>query len=112
MGTIKFEIDLPNFEKELTINLTIRKDGGEVLFNGSTSSSNTNNIQIVNGRSEIKKEDEISNTLSNNVNFGEGIKNNENIVENSKSSLNDLPSKKVKKSTNLVKGGNMMNIDF
>lgn len=34
MGTIKIEFDIPNFEKELNINLTIRKDG-EVVYTTS-----------------------------------------------------------------------------
>lgn len=38
MGTIKFEIDLPEFEKELNISVTIRRDG-EVVY--STSSPST-----------------------------------------------------------------------
>jgi hypothetical protein len=30
MGTIKFEIDLPEFEKQLTLNITINRDGNVV----------------------------------------------------------------------------------
>lgn len=38
MGTIKFEIDLPEFEKELNISVTIRRDG-EVIYNTSSPST-------------------------------------------------------------------------
>lgn len=38
MGLIKFEVDVPEFEKELTISVTIRKDG-EVLYTTSTTPS-------------------------------------------------------------------------
>lgn len=38
MGLIKFEVDVPDFEKELNINIVIRKDG-EVLYSSSASPS-------------------------------------------------------------------------
>lgn len=38
MGTIKFEIDLPEFEKELSINVTIHRDG-EVVYTTTSSPS-------------------------------------------------------------------------
>lgn len=41
MGTIKFEIDLPEFEKELNINVTIRRDG-EVTYSASSPSMGRN----------------------------------------------------------------------
>ena len=40
MGLVKFEVDIPDFEKEISINIIIRKDG-EVLYNSSTSPSST-----------------------------------------------------------------------
>lgn len=43
MGTIKIELDIPNFEKELKINIIICKDG-EVSY--STSSPTNNNLGI------------------------------------------------------------------
>jgi hypothetical protein len=41
MGLVKFEVEIPNFEKELSINITIRRDG-EVFY--STSSPSMDNI--------------------------------------------------------------------
>lgn len=38
MGLVKFEVDIPNFEKELSINITIRRDG-EVLYTSTSSPS-------------------------------------------------------------------------
>lgn len=37
MGIIKFEVDIPDFEKELQINITLKKDG-EVIEKKTTSS--------------------------------------------------------------------------
>lgn len=36
MGTIKLEIDIPDFDREINIELTIRKDG-EVIYKTSPS---------------------------------------------------------------------------
>lgn len=36
MGNVKLEFDLPEFDRELSISLTIRKDG-EVVYNTVTS---------------------------------------------------------------------------
>ena len=44
MGLVKFEVDIPNFEKELSISITIRRDG-EVFY--STSSPSMGNIDNV-----------------------------------------------------------------
>ena len=38
MGTIKVEFDIPNFEKELSINVVIKKDG-EVVYTTTPSPS-------------------------------------------------------------------------
>ena len=54
MGTIKFEIDLPEFEKELSINVTIHRDG-EVVYS-TTSSPSMSNINDE-GRNQKKNED-------------------------------------------------------
>lgn len=53
MGTIKFEIDLPEFEKELSINVTIHRDG-EVVYS-TTSSPSMGNINDE-GRNQKKNE--------------------------------------------------------
>ena len=37
MGTIKFELDIPDFENEISINVVIKKDG-EVAYTTSASS--------------------------------------------------------------------------
>ena len=37
MGTIKFELDIPDFEKEISIDVVIKKDG-EVAYTTSASS--------------------------------------------------------------------------
>ena len=37
MGTIKFELDIPDFEQEISINVVIKKDG-EVAYTTSASS--------------------------------------------------------------------------
>lgn len=41
MGTIKLEIDIPEFEKELNINVTIRRDGEVLLSTSSPSMGNS-----------------------------------------------------------------------
>ena len=51
MGTIKFEIDLPEFEKELSINVTIHRDG-EVVYT-TTSYPSASNI-CLNARRPIR----------------------------------------------------------
>lgn len=38
MGTIKFEIDLPEFENELNLELTIKRDGKVVVKKSATPS--------------------------------------------------------------------------
>ena len=40
---MKIEFDLPNFEKEISINITIKKDG-EVVYNQTTSPSLNNHL--------------------------------------------------------------------
>ena len=41
---LKIELDLPEFEKELNINITIKKDG-EVVYSTSSPSSNVEMIE-------------------------------------------------------------------
>lgn len=59
MGTIKFEIDLPEFEKELSINVTIHRDG-EVVYTTTSSpsvdkSNNTNLLSSLGSKPEQEK---------------------------------------------------------
>ena len=39
MGTIKFEVEVPDFESEISINVTIKRDGKVITTNNSTPSS-------------------------------------------------------------------------
>ena len=101
MGTIKFEIDLPEFEKELSLNLIIRRDG-EVIYNTSSSSTNNNLFSKNNGRLEnsVEKVDNIippivegsGNLLSNNI--------------GNKATEQSITSK----TTSKGRGGNLMNL--
>ncbi len=86
MSLMKFEVEIPEFEKELSINIVIKKDG-EVV--SATSSSKF-----------IKEE------------IGENKK--EEVVEREISAKTSTPKKKEKASTNVVSAsrGNLMNLDF
>ena len=55
MGLVKFEVDIPNFEKELSINITIRRDG-EVFY--STSSPSMVNTNTLNESTNFPKQPE------------------------------------------------------
>lgn len=52
MSLLKIELDLPEFEKELNINITIKKDG-EVVY--STSSPSSDNIVKEENKTESPK---------------------------------------------------------
>lgn len=100
MGTIKFEIDLPEFEKELSLNLIIRRDG-EVIYNTSSSSTN-NSFSKNNGRLEnsVEKVDKVISP----------------IVEGSGNSLsnnsigNKIGKQSITSKTPKGRGGNLMNL--
>ena len=47
---LKIELDLPEFEKELNINITIKKDG-EVVYSASSPSSN---VEMIEGEKKIE----------------------------------------------------------
>lgn len=49
MGSIKFEVDIPDFEKEISIELIIRRDG-EVVYKSSPTSSSKRGVE-----KEVKK---------------------------------------------------------
>lgn len=69
MGTMRLEIDLPEFEKELSINIIIRRDG-EVVY--STSSPSIGNSKSLSNNEENKKKNVIEEkSLVNNL--GDGI---------------------------------------
>lgn len=98
MGIIKFEVDIPNFEKELSINITLRRDG-EVFY--STSSPSTGDI---NGVSDINfgKDEVVSNIV-------EDITKLDNHPKKKKSDkaekVNEFPTPK-------SRGGNFMNLEL
>lgn len=58
---MRLEIDLPEFEKELSINITVRRDG-EVVYSTTSSPS----MDSLNDGGKKKNEEGIAN-------FGEGI---------------------------------------
>lgn len=102
MGLIKFEVDIPNFEKELSISITIRRDG-EVFY--STSSPSVGNNTILDN-SEFSHPNDSFGKLDVDVQepkqkLKRGKKAEEPI--NSDSSITS-PKK--------PKGGNFMNMDF
>ena len=51
MGIIKFEVDIPNFEKELSISITLRRDG-EVYYSTSSPSAGNTNLNNSNNSSQ------------------------------------------------------------
>lgn len=55
MSLLKIELDLPEFEKELNINITIKKDG-EVVYTASSPSSG--------GKEEVIEEKKIESPKS------------------------------------------------
>ena len=63
MGTIKLELDLPDFKDELSINIQIKRDG-EVLVNKTETPSPVSNPK--------KKEKKISDTPKKDNNTGLG----------------------------------------
>ena len=110
MGTIKFEIDLPEFEKELSLNLTIRRDG-EVIYTTSSpsmgSNSLDNNGRLVNSVEKINLGNKISPIVE-----GSGVSLSNNIMGNKAEEQSAVVSKP---SVTPVKrrGGNLMDMtDF
>lgn len=96
MGTIKFEIDLPEFEKELSINVTIHRDG-EVVYTTTSSPSVDNTTNLLSSGSQRKIEQEKINSTS--------VDRESTIIENEA----EKPKKSV---TSTRRKGNMMNLDL
>lgn len=96
MGIIKFEVDIPNFEKELSISITIRRDG-EVFY--STSSPSAGNITDLSSESSL-----ISSEIKD-VDIPEKIKKKKKTEETLNPESSVTTSRK-------SKGGNFMNMDF
>ncbi len=84
MGIIKLELDIPDFEKELNVNITLKKDGVVVDSVETTSSSLSGNIPSF-PKPEKQK----------------------NVITTPKAQTKVTP-----KSVTPIGGGNMMNIDF
>jgi hypothetical protein len=82
MGTIKFELDIPDFEKEISINVVIKKDG-EVAYSTSSSSPSKPTETTVVVRKKKKADETPTPPTSSNSGMSGGFV-----------------------------GGNMMNIDF
>lgn len=86
MGIIKLELDIPDFEKELSVNITLKKDGVVVDSVSTTSSSLKGDIPTIpSPKSEKQK----------NVTAAPRVQ-----------------TKVTPKSVTPIGGGNMMNIDF
>lgn len=96
MGIIKFEVDIPNFEKELSISITIRRDG-EVFY--STSSPSAGNITDLSSESSL-----ISSEIKD-VDIPEKTKKKKKTEETLNPESSVTTSRK-------SKGGNFMNMDF
>lgn len=92
MGTIKFEVDIPDFEKEISINVVIKKDG-EVAYSTTSSPSTTTSTTTSKARSTKKNE------------IPE-------IKEEKKSTIGGTVKKSNNSPISSGFGGNMMNIEF
>lgn len=101
MGLIKFEVEIPNFEKELSINITIRRDG-EVFY--STSSPSAGNIDSGYNLSEA--------TVSSPPNVVEDIKESEKVVKKRKKTEEPLNSEPQIETPKKTRGGNFMGMDL
>lgn len=97
MGTIKFEIDLPEFEKELSINVTIHRDGEVVYTTTSSPSVDKNNTDLLG--SEVR-ERKIEQEKINSIPVDRST-----IIEDGEKSKKSLTSPK-------RRSGNMMNLDL
>lgn len=87
MALMKFELELPEFERELEINITIRRDG-EVLYR--TSSPTTITSQVIESESKpIWKQE----------------------PEPEKKPAKKSTAKKQDSAVKVSSGGNLMNID-
>ena len=70
MGTIKFELDIPDFEKEISINVVIKKDGEVAYTTSASSPSKPTETTVVRKR---KKTDEPITPPTNNNGGGCGF---------------------------------------
>lgn len=103
MGTIKFEIDLPEFEKELSINVTIHRDGEVVYSTTSSPSMGSTFLTDFGGRTK-------ENDVTTNSAFSSIVDDVKNASSDEKETIKE--SKPKKTSTNKRAGGNFMDLDI
>ena len=105
MGLVKFEVEIPNFEKELSINITICRDG-EVFY--STSSPSMENINK-DTQSDINS---VSNSFGRSgIDIVEEIKPTEEPKKKKKSEKLDTKTEQ-SEIPQVKKRGNFMNAEF
>lgn len=102
MGTVKFEVDIPDFENEISITVTIKKEG-EVICTTSSSSSSTDIVEEPKKRN-VKKKNEEKKTE---VNSGTKKLDEEPILK-----VGGTTNKVKSKSSNSSIPGNMMDYNF
>lgn len=103
MGTIKLElVDLPEFEKELSINITIHRDG-EVVYNTTSSPSMGSKLL------DIKGSNPETNAVTSSVD-GRAVSGR--IIEEKNEVTTNISSPEVKKKSNKKCSGNFMDLDI
>lgn len=105
MGLVKFEVEIPNFEKELSINITIRRDGEVFFSTSSPSMENINKDAHSDNNSGFNSKDSIPS-----FNVGEDIKQVDEPKKKKKSEK--LETKTVQEELPVKKRGNFMNAEF
>lgn len=111
MGLVKFEVEIPNFEKELSINITIRRDG-EVFYN-STSSPSMENIN--NKTLDNDSEFSLDKVVNSAFNIGEGMNKATNEEPKKKKKSEKLETNTAMQSEEvpvIKKRGNFMNAEL
>jgi hypothetical protein len=74
MGTIKLEIDIPDFDREINIELTIRKDG-EVIYRTSPSEQVKESSNISLDKKVEQKVEKMTPPISNKDKLGGNLMN-------------------------------------
>lgn len=74
MGTIKLEIDIPDFDREINIELTIRKDG-EVIYRTSPSEQVKESSNISLNKKVEQKVEKMTPLISNKDKLGGNLMN-------------------------------------
>lgn len=108
MGLVKFEVDIPNFEKELSINITIRRDGEVYYCTSSPSMVNNTDTSNSPSFSNLPSSSEISGIVDDTEDIKpEKKKVTRKKVEQTKPAQEEIAPKVVK-----PRGGNFMGMDF